>query len=122
MKCRACRGPMRPTCKPFVPVVVPIAAALAGVGGGLYLLQAHVAQLPVAGAIAVVCAVGGVLLTSLHKVGVSCLQCSATQPMSPEEEKQLAAEDRHGEIEKMRDQLASTLRPQIEDDLRPQME
>src|SRR5215831_14572096 len=122
MKCRACRGAMRPTSKPFVPVVIPILLALGGVGGGGYLFATKMAQLPVAGAIAVVCAVGGVLLASMQKVGLVCANCGATAAMSPEEEKKHAADERNTDIERMRDQLASKMRPQIEDDLRPQLE
>src|SRR5262252_6589530 len=114
MKCRACRGAMRPSSKPFVPVVVPILLALGGVGGGGYLFATKMAQLQVAGAIALVCAVGGVLLASMQRVGLVCASCGASAVMSADEEKKLAADERSSDIEKMRDQLASKLRPQIE--------
>src|SRR5215831_17704531 len=118
MKCRACRYPMRPTSKPFVPVILPIVLAVLGVGAGGYLFHARFVQMPVAGAIAVVCAVGGVLLASMQTTALVCEKCGATVPMMPEEEKRLAGDEKTVDVDRLRDQLASRLRPQIEDDLR----
>jgi hypothetical protein len=106
----------------MVPVIVPIVLAGGGVGGGGYLLFAKIVQFPVAGAVAVVAAVGGVLLASMQKVGVVCEKCGATAAMTPEEERKLSADEKNADVEKLRDQLAAKLRPQIEDDLRPQLE
>jgi hypothetical protein len=122
MRCKACHHNMRAVSQAQVPIFLPVLLALAGVGGAGYLVITHLVAIPVAGALAVVGAVGGVLLAAMQKQGWRCEVCGRGEALDSQTEAQLESAERAGEVERLRDQVALELRPQLEDDLRPQIE
>ena len=132
MRCKVCRQPMRPESEAQVPILIAFLLAAAGVGAGGFLVTRH--MLPIAGALATVGALGGVLLASLRKNRWVCMSCGAADPLDEIESAQAEVEEKARERENLRTemvmrlqtelqpQIAEQLRPLIEQELRPQIE
>src|SRR5438067_762578 len=132
MRCKACRQLMRPYSETQLPLVVPLLAAALGVGAEAYLFTIHMR--PIAAAIGIVGALGGVLLASLRREGWRCSSCGAGEPLDDVDAAQAEAEEKSLEYERIRSELAGRLtaelqpqiaehmRPQLEEELRPQIE
>src|SRR5262245_15673114 len=124
MRCKVCRQPMRPEIEAQVPLIVAFLLAAAGVGAGGFLVTRH--MLPIAGALAVVGSLGGVLLASLRRNRWLCTSCGSTDSLDEIESAQAEVEEKAREREQLRADLVmrlkSELQPQIADQLRPLLE
>src|SRR5262249_33106866 len=117
MRGKACSHTKRPPPFAQVPDFLPLFLAFAGVGGGPHLMMQRL--IPVAGAVALVGGVGGVLLASMKRQGGRCEHCGATEPHDENESARLDAEQQAGERERIREELSATLREEVESELRP---
>src|SRR5262245_51566587 len=132
MRCKVCRQPMRPEIEAQVPLIIALLFAAAGVAGGGFLVTRH--MLPIAGALAIVGALGGVLLASLRRNRWVCISCGNTDALDELESAQVEADEKAHERERVRvelmmrlqtelqPQIAEQLRPRLEQELRPQIE